>query len=232
MTRISKTIVCLANSRKLSGRCIAGKELLGGSPGGWIRPVSAREHEEVSEHERQYVDGSDPQVRDILRVPLLQARPRQYQQENWLLDPNHYWEKEGRATWADLARLVDPVQPLWTNDHRTANGLHDQIPLSLAAILTSSLRFVHVDVLTVVVFSTGEAFGNPKRRVQGRFQHAGTEYRLWITDPDYERRYFAGPDGEFQIGESFLTISVGEPFRDHCYKLIAAIIERNREARA
>jgi len=44
-----KRIVCLANSRKLQGRCIAGREIVQGKPGAWIRPVSAREHEEVSE---------------------------------------------------------------------------------------------------------------------------------------------------------------------------------------
>jgi len=77
-----KRIVCLANSRKLNGRCIAGKELLGGRSVGWIRPVSAREHEEVSEYERQYEDGSDPQVLDIIDVSLLDPRPKSYQQEN------------------------------------------------------------------------------------------------------------------------------------------------------
>jgi len=44
-----KRLVCLANSRKLSGRCVAGRELSGGRPIGWVRPVSARENEEVSE---------------------------------------------------------------------------------------------------------------------------------------------------------------------------------------
>jgi hypothetical protein len=72
----------------------------------------------------------------------------------------------------------------------------------------------------------GEAFGNSKRRVQGRFVHHGSEYRLWITDPSYERTYLAKPDGDYKVGESFLTVSLGEPFNDACYKLIAAILER------
>lgn len=52
------------------------------------------------------------------------------------------------------------------------------------------------------------------------------EYRLWVTDPGYERAYLAKPDGEYELGESFLTVSLGEPHNDACYKLIAAIIGR------
>ena len=73
---VVKTIVCLANSRKLSGRCVAGLELSNGRRVGWIRPVSAREHEEVSEHERQYEDGSDPRVLDLMSVPLVHPHPK------------------------------------------------------------------------------------------------------------------------------------------------------------
>ena len=61
--------------------------------------------------------------------------------------------------------------------------------------------------------------------MQGRFRHHGTEYHLWITDPLYEREYLAKPNGHYEIGESFLTVSLGEPFNDACYKLIAAIVE-------
>ncbi len=225
---IVKRLVCLANSRKLNGRCVAGIELSGEQRLGWVRPVSVREHEEVSEYERQYEDGSDPRVLDVMDVPLLEARPSGYQQENWLLDPDHYWQKVRRAGWSDLVRLADPMAPLWIDGNSTVNGRNDRIALAQAGGLGSSLRLLRVDGLTLSVFKPGEAFGNPKRRVQGRFVHHGTEYHLWVTDPGYERKYLLMPDGEYELGEGFLTVSLGEPHNDACYKLIAAIIERQK----
>lgn len=221
-----KRIICLANSRKLNGRCVAGRELVNGRPGGWLRPVSDREHEEVSEYERQYQDGSDPRVRDIIDVPLLDPRPKDYQQENWLLDPKYYWVKVGRAKWKDLEQYNDPGGPLWVNGNHPYNGINDKVPLSDAKSLRSSLRLIRVDSLRLCVFVPGEAFGNAKRRVQAKFDHDGNSYALWVTDPQYEVRYLAQPDGEHNLGESFLTISLGEPLREDCYKLVAAIIER------
>lgn len=221
-----KRIVCLANSRKLNGRCIAGKEYESGRPGPWVRPVSAREHEEVSEYERQYEDGSDPRVLDILDVPLLEARPGDYQRENWLLDPDHYWERHGQVSWGELEELADPAGPLWSNGFSTYNGLNDQIPLESVEGTQSSLRLIHVASMELAVFKPGEAFGNPKRRVQGRFRHDGVEYHLWVTDPIYERAYLAQNDGEYAVGESYLTISLGEPYKGSTYKLVAAVIER------
>ena len=223
-----KRMVCLANSRKLSGRCVAGIELAGKQRVGWIRPVSDRESEEVSAYERQYEDGSDPCVLDIIDIPLLEARPRNYQQENWLLDPEHYWGKSGRLKWSELQRLADPVAPLWINGHSTYNGTNDKIPLSLVAGLNTSLCLIHVNRVVISVFQPGEFFGNPKRRVQGRFRHNNAEYAIWVTDPVYEQAYLAKPDGDYPIGECFLTISLGEPYKNDCYKLVAAIIERSQ----
>ncbi len=223
-----KRIACLANSRKLHGRCIAGREWLDGCPGRWIRPVSAREHQEVSEYERQYEDGSDPRVLDIIDVPLLKPSPgpAAFQSENWLLDPEYYWEKAGRLSWSDLPLLADPVSPLWIDGHGTYHGLNDTIPLEFAGSVEDSLKLIHVRELQFSVFRPGEAFGNSKRRVQGRFRHAESRYSLWVTDPVYERRYLAKLDGDYQIGECFLTVSLGEPFGGAVYKLIASIIAR------
>jgi hypothetical protein len=226
-----KRIVCLANSRKLNGRCLAGKEFGGKGVGTWIRPVGAREHGEVSEYERQYEDGSDPKILDVIDVPLLGHQPKDFQQENWLLDPDYYWEKAGRATWADLSRLADPIGPLWIDGIHTYNGLNDKIPLAQVGSIGSSLRLLHVSGLAISVFKPGEAFGNPKRRVQGRFKYGGRDYHLWVTDPVYERAFLSKPDGDYKLGESFLAVSLGEPHNDACYKLIAAIIERDGSTR-
>ncbi len=221
-----KRIVCLANSRKLQGRCVAGIELADGRRVAWIRPVSAREHEEVSEYERQYEDGSDPRPLDVMLVPLLEPRPRDYQQENWLLDPDRYWQRVGRLRWDDLHALTEPAERLWLDGNSTYNGRNDRVLLPQAAKLRTSLRLVHVGGMTLSVFKPGEAFGNPKRRVQGRFDHADAHYRLWVSDPIYERNYLARPDGDYTIGESFLTLSLGEAHEGACYKLVAAIMER------
>ncbi len=226
-----KRIVCLANSRKLNGRCLAGKEFGGDTVGTWIRPVGAREHGEVSEYERQYEDGSDPKILDVIDVPLLDPQPKGFEQENWLLDPEYYWGKVGRVTWPELARLADHVEPLWIDGIHTYNGINDKIPLAQVGTVRSSLRLLHVTTLRISVFKPGEAFGNLKRRVQGRFNYGDREYRLWVTDPTYERSFLSKSDGDYELGESFLTVSLGEPYSDACHKLIAAIIERDGGAK-
>jgi hypothetical protein len=61
--------------------------------------------------------------------------------------------------------------------------------------------------------------------VQGQFEHGETRHWLWVTDPVYEGRFLAQPDGTHDLGECCLTISLGEPHEGYAYKLVAAIIE-------
>lgn len=225
---VVKRILCLANSRKLSGRCIAGREIIGDQPGAWIRPISAREHQEISEDERHYEDGSDPSVLDVIDVPLIEARPHEYQQENWLIDPNFYWRRIGQHDWAELQAFLDPVSPLWANYHSSYSGVNDRVGSAESKVLHTSLRLIRVDELTIEVSRPGAAFGDQKRKVRGQFEYSGTHYNLGVTDPIYERRYRALPDGNHRLGEACLTISLGEPFQGYCYKLTASIVERNR----
>ena len=220
-----KRIVCLANSRKMGGRCVAGKELLADARAGrWIRPVSARENEEVSEQERCYADGGDPRVLDIIDVSLLNPHPKTYQRENWRLNPNGRWNKVGRTAWDDLAAMADADEPLWINGHSTISGHNDRVPIDDAADIDNSLRLIRVDALTVTVSEPSRPSADfPILR--GSFNYYGDDYCFRITDPESENGAVNLAYGEYPVGERYLVVSLGEPFEGYAYKLVATIIK-------
>lgn len=224
---VTKRIVCLANSRKPGGRCVAGKELLvGGHTGAWVRPVSDRENEAVDDGERQYRDGSEPAVLDVIDVPLLKAKPKSHQQENWLLNPRLYWTRERRASVKEVHQLVDPIKELWDNGYSSRSGHNNRVPELVARELTYSLCLVEVSELTLHVYSVSSPYPDSvRRRMNGSFSYYGVDYCLRVTDPVCEDRFQAM--GIHNLGECFLTVSLGEKFKDgYCYKLIAAVIKR------
>ena len=93
-----KKIICLANSRKMSGRCIAGKEIIG-TKCEWIRPVSHWKTREISEEERRFESGNDPQILDIISIKFKKHQPYKYQTENHLIDDESHWKREGSMKW-------------------------------------------------------------------------------------------------------------------------------------
>ena len=225
MSALVKRIVCLANSRKGGDRCVAGREILaGGHPGPWIRPVSNRPNDAISEYERQYQDGSEPHVLDIVDVPVIKARPIEYQRENWLLDPERHWELVRRLAPSDLVRFATREAELWVSGYSSAEGENDRIPSSIAIKLPSSLRLIRVDRMELSVRTHDSG-----RRVRGRFRYAKTGYSLRVTDPACEQRHEDLDDGDYPVGESYLTVSLGEPYNGYSYKLIAAVIDPNVE---
>jgi hypothetical protein len=163
-----------------------------------------------------------------MEIELLEARPGSFQRENWLLDSNYYWIKIGRIDWSSLQAFVQPHGPLWINGESSATGVNHRIRLQEANTLLSSLRLIHVNSLVIDVSCPRPAFGNQKRRLQAQFFHAETSYKLRVTDPVYERKFLALPDGRHELGESCLTVSLGEPFEGYVYKLVAAIIEKRQ----
>ena len=221
---VIKTLVCLANSRKLSGRCVAG--MVDDDSGEWVRPVSDRLNREVSARERQYEDGTEPNVLDIVSVPLLRPESHNFQSENWLLDPDYYWKKTGKVGWRGLLSLEQCPSSLWSNGSSTYHGNNDHILIEEALTLSDSLKLIRVTDLTLHMHVPGAMFGDQKRVLRARFSYRGHEYILRVTDPEYELEYQAKPEGVYELGESFLTVSLSEPFEGYVYKLVAAIIER------
>jgi len=223
-----KTIICLANSRKLAGRCVAGKEITGNKVGGWIRLVGATLTGELSEEDRRFQNGQEPQLLDVIKIPMVEARPNGFQTENHLINDGYYWTKERDATWDDLKAALDPVvTPLWDNSSSSYNGLNDRVEEAVAKELDSSLRLIEVTDLKIVVAIEGAEFGNGKRKVRGRFTYGGEEYWLAVTDPGTESKYLAGPDGEFNVGNAMLCVSLGELYGGYAYKLIAGVFVKS-----
>ncbi len=224
-----KTIVVLANSWKYSGRCVAGRERLGVGFGSWVRPVSDRSGEEVNEEERQFADGNEPDLLDVVRMVLLSPKPHTYQQENHLLDPAYYWEKQGRVDWAGLQGAVDePTGALWVNGHSTYNGVNDQVPEVIATGQTRSLYLVRPKGLVVVVQQEGGVFGPAKMKVRARFSLSGEQYLLSVTDPVITTQFKAMGVGETAVNDSLLCVSLGELFNGNAYKLVASLITPQR----
>lgn len=218
-----KRIVCLANSRMPGGTCVAGKEvLIGGKIGGWIRPVC--DSEGLPPWVRKYPGGSEPQLLDIIDVPVLAMAPAGHQQENWLVDEGRRWTKVGNLSSRVLRNLEDPVDGLWIDGESTTSGLNDRFAVEMASTIKDSLRLVRVDKLDLKVWQPGKAFGDDKRKVRGRILVSGTEYQLSVTDPNIEKEYLAQPDGDYRIDGCCLTVSLGKPWKGNVYKLIAAVI--------
>ena len=146
----TKTIVCLANSRKLTGRCVAGKEWDGRTSGPWCRSVSARERGELTAERWYAKTWRDPRLLDLIRVTLMEAHPSGCQTENHLVDAGVRWQFAGRIAAHNLVPALDhPHGALWTNGESTTGGLNDRVPAPVAERHPNSLvlvqpdRFVH-----------------------------------------------------------------------------------------
>ncbi|PIV33349.1 MAG: hypothetical protein COS34_08130 [Lysobacterales bacterium CG02_land_8_20_14_3_00_62_12] len=220
-----KTMVCFANSRKTSGRSVVGKEWHEGVPGRWLRPVSARPGHELSEEDRRFADGRDPQVLDIVVVPCLKPQPLPHQGENQLIDPAHAWQHHGRLPWSALGAWLDTPATLWAGgggssygflNNRVAEGHQDG----------RSLYLIALDQMQVVV---GPKSADVSRRcLRGDFAYAGVSFQLAITDPVLERRFLAEADGHYPIDQPVLCVSLEDLFQGYYYKSIAAVLDAAR----
>jgi ATP-dependent DNA helicase RecQ len=215
-------IVCLANSRKYSGRCVAGKELLPDGFGGWIRLVSGSATGELTIKEITLQDGSMPELLDIIKIHTAKGAGHTYQSEN-LLAGDSLWLRDGKMSPSILLRLCDEPEHLWINGFSSIGGINDRIPVRLAEKnLSSSLLFIAVEQLCIIL---GEDARGLKRTL-AEFTYHAVQYRLAVTDPVIESKYMSMDVGRYPVenAENYLTVSISEPFNDFCYKLAAAIV--------
>jgi hypothetical protein len=222
-----KTIVCFANSRKISGRCIAGREWDGENFGKWVRPIGSTPKGELYS-ERHYGDGSEPKLLDVIELGLLGEKPRGCHVEDQLVEPGRRWRKLGTISEIDAVRAIDISKgPLWIDGDSSSNGVNDRISPEEAEKLNGSLLLVQPAEVTLILSIEGAYFGNPRRRVRAHFEFDGTGYVIAVTDPVIEREFANEVSGAAQtLYSPLLCVSISEIFekQNAHYKLVAGII--------
>jgi hypothetical protein len=161
-------------------------------------------------------------------MKLIRHQTSGFQSENWIIDSSVHWKRVGRIGWDDLQSLEQHPSHLWINsDDSTIKGVNDRVSVARSRELTDSLKIIQVSSATITVDQPYEP--GKDLEVRAEFSHSDSRYILKVTDCVYAERYRRKGAGRYRIGESFLTVSLGEEWNDYYYKLVAAIIERPKE---
>jgi hypothetical protein len=220
----SKMIVCLANSRRESGSCIAGREVRGEEFGAWVRPVSPGASQEISEEDLCFEDLQVPKILDIITIQFARPQPEGHQQENHVIDNRYYWLHSGTMSWDDLQNAVDdPGHELWLNDSSSTYGKHDRVDDALLGDFKESLYLIRPDSLRIVVAREG-AHEHERLRVRAHFQAQGSCYILSVTDPYIEHHCLSVGEHETALDDVLVCVSLAKPFYGYAYKVVATLI--------
>lgn len=217
---MKKIFVCLANSKKYTERCIAGIELIRGAKGfsiaqntnqpHWIRPVSTKEHGEVSSELVGHI-----KLLDIVEIDMVKNIPNGYQSENVLV-ANDSYRVEGEILLSKqvLDKFISKKHsPLFLNRGKA-------VPAEYIKDLDHSLIFIKP---TNVGFCIAKA-ANGNLQTRATFFYENTIYDLPITDIDFLIQYSLTPNAFNNQKNIYFTISLGLEFNGWHYKLIAGII--------
>jgi hypothetical protein len=211
--------VCLANSYKEGGRCIAGIELDdnyepifdNGNPK-WVRPVcDTTLHGEIPTSLVSNVN-----ILDIIEIEALGYQDLDsYQYENVLFDTKSL-DIIGQYDKSDLNTLYDTRHFIFGNSKKALSEveINEQ---------NHSLMFIKVTVFKVYERIYEDTL---KPQIRMKFIYFGMQYDLPVTDPVFLKRYQSNPDFIKAYSHLDMTLSIGIKHEGWYYKLIAAIIGR------
>ena len=205
-------MICLANSWRPGGRCVAGIDV---DTGEWVRPVPPGGG--AIPESRTYMQGRYLELLDVVEVdldePTLTTR---YQRENRAVR-NWDWQRVRVAT-------VDEVLEYRSRDRWALHGQGQVVEPSLMEQLPPE-QWVSLQLFA----TTNAAFRLGPYRWQAYFSvgRAGSRYCISITDPVAAQQL---DQGENISAKCLLTLSLTEPVEVYgkpelCYKLVAGVIE-------
>lgn len=228
--------VCLANSYKHGGRCIAGIQLdnsnqpiiSNGRPV-WIRPVGLANHGEVPTHVV-----SSFNLMDIVQVDVTGKHPDGHQSENVTFTPASL-AKIGDFGKQQLDSLCDVTPTIFGNRGKAVSP--DAI-----ANLKYSLMLIKISDGQIDLVTYPDRPDKPQVRLKftyngknstlaapippglSAFCKKANEYNLPITDPAFLNRYANAPNILAGIPFCYLCLSLGTIHEEWYSKLVAGVI--------
>lgn len=212
-------IICLANSRKLSGRCIAGIRDSFWEGWRWVRPVSSIEEGQI-EVEKTKVSGRYIQPLDIVEIPIgnrFFSTPG-YEDENQPILSGS-WMFQGKASASDVIRFCESS----VHHSQYENYIPFHYLKSLPRNKRKTLQLIRVKNLRV------ERNSRNSQKWYGFISVGGVSFRASITDISTCEKLNKG----YSISSDCLVVvSLGQPWvqpetndEPRCYRLIASVIE-------
>lgn len=230
-------IICLANSLKHGGRCIAGFKTDGS---GWLRPVSSKTDGTLHEEHYTLPNGQEPELFNILKIECDRPYSCSHQPENWIVS-DRPWQFMGWPTTDQLNQLLKPEINKTNNSLTLLGNYSDRIELE---VLQNNPACASLCLLKPQKLLWKVSTFSRRRRYRAIFKFNGTQYNLGITDPHWKQQLDRLNDGEYTCEQAItvlalenfdptkflLTISLSEPFQYSeedplcCFKLVAAVV--------
>ena len=210
--------VCLANSLKEGGRCVAGIELeqnnarkiVNGVPK-WIRPVCKTNHGEIPKRLTEHIQLLDIIELDIIGIPF----EKSYQSENVF-----FREKSlrivGKFPVKELDQLCDRRQFIFESRSKAiSRDAIQSIDYSLVLVKPNQFEA-----------KIKEYEDNPFKAPQVRmiFTYHGILYDFPVTDPVFITKIQSNPEFLKNQQDLYFCLSLGINWNDWHYKLVAGVI--------
>ena len=219
---MDKYFICLANSYKHGGRCIAGVEVLWDGEKSkvvrdksgiakWIRPISKETTTgEIPNHQASLIN-----VLDVVRLEGVVPCPSHAQQENVYFQAMTFTGKHYAITSQLLQRFMDEKHRHVFYNFGKAVLPFDYRQGSHSILL---IRVEHAEVYADEGYS-----GQVRYRIS--FIYHGHQYDFPITDPCYQTELRLGQRATGQKGTMFITCSLGLEYEGAHFKLAATVFE-------
>ena len=217
---MDKYFICLANSYKHGGRCIAGIEIAFNSEGKlvivrhpdgrpcWIRPVSNEP------------DGAIPNeiAQDIKLFSVIKLKDAIPIDTKPHVEDTKYSQMECRH--GHFVQNEELLKLCLDRKHQNIFYFQGKaIRAEMVGRLDYSLMFIHPDNPQVYIDENRE-----KSKYRMKFTYYGSSYDFPITDPVFLEEFKKNPDRYSQLPDLYLTLSLGLEFEGFHYKLVAAVI--------